>query len=81
MPSLFLEISRIFSDYKNQSIVLQIEGEEDLAVLPIILSAPLNSIIFYGQPNNGLVRVDVSEEVKERTKKLVSMAILEVIDK
>src|SRR3989344_2552580 len=81
MPSLFSEISRIFSDYKNERIVLQIEGEEDLAVLPIVLSAPLNSIIFYGQPNKGLVRVDVSEEKKEETKKLVSMAILEVIDK
>lgn len=80
-PSLFSEISRVFSDSKNERIVLQIEGEEDLAVLPIVLSAPLNSIVFYGQPGQGLVRVIVSEENKEKVYGLLEQTILEVIDK
>ena len=85
-PSLFSKVASIFSLYKDKRVVLKIEGEEDLAVLPLILSAPLNSIIFYGQPDQGLVRVDVSEENKEKTKSLVNKTIhnktiLEGIDK
>ncbi|MEK7518103.1 MAG: pantetheine-phosphate adenylyltransferase [Patescibacteria group bacterium] len=80
-PSLFSKVISIFSLYKNERVVLKIEGEEDLAVLPFILIAPLNSIIFYGQPAQGLVRVEVSEENKEKTYGLVSRAILEDIDK
>jgi uncharacterized protein (UPF0218 family) len=47
-------------------VILKIIGEEDLAVLPLILAAPLDTIIYYGQPNKGLVKILVSEENKER---------------
>lgn len=80
-PSLFSKVFSLFSSYKNERVVLQIEGEEDLAVLPLTLIAPLSSVIFYGQPGEGLVMVDVSEENKEKTKSLVSRTILEAIDK
>lgn len=45
---------------------LKIEGEEDLMVLPLILSMPLGSLVVYGQPGEGLVAVEVSEESKKR---------------
>lgn len=80
-PSLFSAVVSMFSNYKNERVVLKIEGEDDLVVLPLILVAPLSSIIFYGQPNKGLVRIDVSEENKEKTYKLIGRAILEDIDK
>lgn len=80
-PSLFSAARSIFSLNKNERVVLKIDGEEDLAVLPIILSAPLNSIIFYGQPNQGLVKIEVSEENKEKIDRLLGQALLEVIDK
>jgi len=45
---------------------LNIEGEEDLLVLPAILLAPLGSLIYYGQPGKGLVEILVTEELKEK---------------
>jgi len=51
---------------------LKIDGEEDLAVLPAILLLPLGSTILYGQPNEGLVLVVVTEEKKEWCKDFLS---------
>lgn len=45
---------------------LKVEGEEDLLVLPLVLSLPLESAVIYGQPNEGSVVVEVTEESKER---------------
>ncbi len=56
---------------ERERIILKIEGEEDLAVLPLILSAPLNSIIYYGQPGQGVVEIKVSEDIKEKAYNLL----------
>ena len=71
-PSLFKAISKIFKlKEDNQRIILQIEGEEDLSVLPLILGVPLGSVIFYGQPNEGIVMVNVSEKTKKVAYSLI----------
>ncbi len=73
VPSLFVEISRVVSLFqKNKRFAIVINGEEDLAVLPVILCCPLGMEIFYGQPGSGVVRVVVTEEVKEYAYALVS---------
>lgn len=69
-PALFNACKMAWKE--NKRVIIQIEGEEDLAVLPLILAAPLNTVIYYGQPNTGLVRVLVSEENKDKAYELVS---------
>lgn len=54
-------IQSTLNDYSNRLIV--VEGEEDLAVLPCILIAPEDAVILYGQPNEGLVFVNVSDVI------------------
>ncbi len=70
--SLSKKLSEIFQLEKKHRIILQINGEEDLAVLPLVLLAPLGSFIFYGQPNQGMVKVVVSEETKDKAYELVN---------
>jgi hypothetical protein len=47
----------------NKSAVI-VEGEEDLLVLPLICLMPLGSVIVYGQPREGMVVIEVTEEMK-----------------
>ncbi len=45
-------------------VKLFVKGEEDLSVLPLVVLLPKDSIVLYGQPNEGIVRVDVNDEKK-----------------
>ena len=49
-----------------------VKGEEDLLVLPVALHAPENSVILYGQPNEGLVIVKVTEEIRNKASKIMN---------
>lgn len=49
-----------------------VKGEEDLLVLPVALHAPENSVIMYGQPNEGLVIVTVTEEIRNKASKIMN---------
>lgn len=56
---------------KGQSCIVRITGEEDLSVLPLILSLPLGFHIFYGQPKEGLIWVEVTESLKKEVYQLL----------
>jgi pantetheine-phosphate adenylyltransferase len=45
---------------------LFVDGEEDLASVVLILLAPLQSRVIYGQPHQGMVEVTITESLKER---------------
>lgn len=67
-------ISLTLKDSENRIIV--VKGEEDLAVLPCLLVAPENAVVLYGQPNEGLVFVNVFEG-KDKATKLMTYLIEE----
>ncbi len=48
-----------------------INGEEDLLALPVILFAPLNSLVLYGHWQLGIIAVKVDEKIKNRVKNIV----------
>lgn len=52
--------------------LLEIEGEEDLLALPAILSAPLDSFVLYGQRDEGVVLVRVTEKKKKEVVELLA---------
>lgn len=60
---------------QNQTVKISIEGEEDLLVIPAVLSAPIGSLVIYGQPNEGVVLVNVT-----RSKKREAMSIMELME-
>lgn len=76
-PSLWKSLEKALALVKeNKKVVLIIDGEEDLAVLPLLLLAPLDWIICYGQPHVGMVVIPVTQDTKEQ-----GIAILSVFEK
>ncbi|MEX2028040.1 MAG: pantetheine-phosphate adenylyltransferase [Candidatus Curtissbacteria bacterium] len=59
---LVLGIDR--SIHEDGPQVIKVLGEEDLAVLPATILAPLGWHVVYGQPERGLVMVTVTEKTK-----------------
>ena len=52
------------------NVKIFVEGEEDLAVIPACIYAPLSSSIIYGQPDEGIVLIKVTEKMKKRCKSI-----------
>jgi uncharacterized protein (UPF0218 family) len=81
----FTLLDKIITSNKR-TLFKVIKGEEDLLVLPLVLSIPLNktvkNLVFYGQPPitdskrqipEGIVMVDVEKRIKKVVKKFVSL--------
>ena len=52
---------------------IMVIGEEDLLVLPVCIHAPENAVVMYGQPNEGLVIVKVTGEIRNKAQKLLDL--------
>ena len=65
-------LQAINSALKGKNVRIFVEGEEDLAVMPFVALLPEGSVILYGQPSEGVVRVDVTEE-----RKFIILSMLE----
>ena len=52
---------------------ITVDGEEDLLVIPVCIHAPENSIVMYGQPNEGLVIIRVTPEIKTKVQKILDV--------
>ena len=50
--------------------IIQVEGEEDLAVVPLAMYAPLGTVILYGQPGKGVVMLTITPATKKRAEDL-----------
>jgi hypothetical protein len=49
----------------GETTVLVVEGEGDLAALPVLVAAPDGASLVYGQPDEGMVLATVTPEVRE----------------
>jgi len=48
-----------------------VDGEEDLLVLPVCILAPENSVVMYGQPNEGLVIIHITPDIQAKVQKIL----------
>jgi hypothetical protein len=64
-------IQKAFSS--DPPIRIIVDGEEDLLVIPVCIAAPENSVVMYGQPNEGLVIVHVTPEIREKVQKILNV--------
>jgi len=57
----------------EETLVLEVEGEEDLAPLVIHCLAPIGTLVLYGQPKKGVVLQYTTLDVKQRCRFLLSL--------
>lgn len=62
-------IQKAFSS--EPPVRITVDGEEDLLVLPVCMYAPENSVVMYGQPNEGLVLIHVTPEIQAKVQKIL----------
>jgi hypothetical protein len=57
---------------------IEVDGEEDLLVLPVIALCDAGTTVCYGQPGEGIVMIRVDEAVKKKVGKIIGeMEVLE----
>ncbi|MDW7732652.1 MAG: GTP-dependent dephospho-CoA kinase family protein [Methanolobus sp.] len=59
----------------DEHVRIFVRGEEDLAALPAILMAPQGSVVLYGQPDQGVVLVQITQSKKEEIRNLLNKII------
>ena len=52
-------------------VTIIVDGEEDLAVIPLVIAAPLASVVLYGQPNEGVVLRVIDDRAKAAARNLL----------
>jgi uncharacterized protein (UPF0218 family) len=55
----------------TQPTLVEVRGEEDLATLPCVLLAPNGSVVAYGQPDEGVVLLNVNDAARQRVRALL----------
>ena len=51
--------------------LIDVDGEEDLAALPVVLMVSERASVVYGQPDEGMVLVTPDSEVRERVRSIL----------
>ena len=64
-------IQKAFSS--EPPVRITVDGEEDLLVLPVCIAAPEDSVVMYGQPNEGLVIVHITPEIRAKVQKILDV--------
>jgi len=55
----------------DETTLLDVDGEEDLAALPVVLMVPATASAVYGQPDEGMVLVTPDTAVRERVRSIL----------
>jgi uncharacterized protein (UPF0218 family) len=74
---VILEVKKlILANAYDSKIRIIIKGEEDLVALPFLIYSPNDWVICYGQPNEGLVIVQVTEDSKKKAMLIFNKAFI-----
>ncbi len=68
-PQLWNAVKRAMNSRKF--VKIEVDGEEDLAVIPVVFFAKIGANVIYGMPNTGLVLLKVTKKDKDEVKKII----------
>ena len=70
---LWNSIDNSYKKISKKRVIIEVDGEEDLATLPAILLAPNRDVtIIYGMPDKGVVVVKAIEENIIKAKNIIN---------
>ena len=69
---LLTELQSAIARADEETTLIRVDGEEDLATLPALVAAPAGTSIVYGQPGEGMVHVEVTRTSSDRARELLS---------
>lgn len=82
MSSEAIRLVQLILQKHQPPVVIEVDGEEDLLALPVIASAPVGALVFYGQPpmsawacgpmTQGVVEVSVTKDTQREAFALMS---------
>lgn len=70
-----IEAVKTWSNERYYNQVIVVEGEEDLMVLPAVVYASEKTIIYYGQPKEGIVMIQVTDKKREEIQAIMDQFI------
>jgi uncharacterized protein (UPF0218 family) len=65
-------ISALEHAVRNPPSTIIVDGEEDLAVIPLVLTAHDGAIVLYGQPQKGVVLRTIDSEARKTAQRLLA---------
>ncbi len=68
-PEAWMTIKQALEQSQTAKVV--IDGEEDLLTLVAVIQAPVNSLVIYGQPHEGVVVIQVTAQTKSMMQKIL----------
>lgn len=69
---LLSELQRAIKRADEETTLIRVDGEEDLATLPALVAAPSGASVVYGQPGEGMVLVEVTRDSADRARAILS---------
>ncbi len=70
-------IRELAAAVNNPPVLIIVEGEEDLAVIPLVILAREGDLILYGQPGEGVVIRLIDSQAKRRAQELMDLFVRE----
>ncbi len=73
-PAMILKETWAALDYgiRKKYMAIEVQGEEDLLVLPAIVLLENSDVVLYGQPNEGVVIVEINKKVKQFAREFIN---------
>jgi len=66
-----IERIKYLSTIHDRDMALIVKGEEDLLTIPVIKYFPEDTSVIYGQPDEGMVMLKITKELKQKIEKLL----------
>jgi len=65
-------VSALEKAVRHPPATIIVDGEEDLAVIPLVMTAGNGAVVLYGQPHKGVVLRTVDREARETARNFLS---------